>query len=79
MEREFAFDKANYILRVLVGWWSLQWGNLKNTYEVEVMKEKSIWPGADVLPWTVVSLGRRSLELEVNDDCLNVSSEKKGL
>lgn len=43
------------------------------------MKEKGIWPGADVLPWRVVSVGRISFELEVNGDCLNVSSEKKGL
>lgn len=43
------------------------------------MEEKGIWPVAAVLPWRVVSLGRRSFELEVNGDCLNVSSEKKGL
>lgn len=40
---------------------------------------KSFIPGADILPGRRGSLGSGSFELEVNGDCLNVSSEKKGL
>ena len=36
-------------------------------------------PGADILPWSTDSLGSKSFALEVKGDCLNVSSEKKGL
>lgn len=36
-------------------------------------------PGAGILPCGAASPGSRSFELEVNGDCLNVSSEKKGL
>lgn len=36
-------------------------------------------PGAGILPWSAESPGNRSFELEENGDCLNVSSEKKGL